>query len=132
MKLPNISCKIEIFTTINSSEDPKKVETAILNVFPTAKIKIDNFSIISNSKDLRLLEKIYDIIHSKQFQKIYQRQLEKNIDNDTTWFYLNKQAAFVDTVILCEDAEESPLGPIKITITSPSIDKLIDWLVFGN
>ena len=132
MRFPNISCKIEILSSINSSEDPKKIETAILNIFPDAKIKTDNFSIISNSKDLHLLEKIYDIIHSNQSQKIYQRQLEKNLENDSTWFYLNKQAAFVGTVVLCEEAEESPLGPIKVVLTSSNIDRIIDWLILGN
>ncbi|MEK6831331.1 MAG: RNA-binding domain-containing protein [Thermoproteota archaeon] len=132
MRSPNISCKIEIFSSINSSEDPKKIETAILNIFPNAKIKTDNFSIISNSKDLYLLEKIYDVIHSNQSQKIYQRQLEKNLENDSTWFYLNKQAAFVGSVALCEEAEESPLGPIKVILTSSNIDGIIDWLILGN
>ena len=132
MRSPNISCKIEIFSSINSSEDPKKIETAILNIFPNAKIKTDNSSIISNSKDLYLLEKIYDIIHSNQSQKIYQRQLEKNLENDSTWFYLNKQAAFVGSVALCEEAEESPLGPIKVILTSSNIDGIIDWLILGN
>ena len=132
MRSPNISCKIEILSSINSSEDSKKIETAILNIFPDAKIKTDNFSIISNSKDLHLLEKIYDVIHSNQSQKIYQRQLEKNLENDSTWFYLNKQAAFVGTVALCEEAEESPLGPIKVVLTSSSIDRIIDWLILGN
>jgi hypothetical protein len=132
MRSPNISCKIEIFSSINSSEDPKKIETAILNIFPNAKIKTDNSSIISNSKDLYLLEKIYDVIHSNQSQKIYQRQLEKNLENDSTWFYLNKQAAFVGSVALCEEAEESPLGPIKVILTSSNIDGIIDWLILGN
>ncbi|GBL41429.1 hypothetical protein LBMAG54_02630 [Nitrosopumilaceae archaeon] len=132
MRSPNISCKIEIFASINLSEDPKKIETAILNIFPNAKIKTDNSSIISNSKDLYLLEKIYDIIHSNQSQKIYQRQLEKNLENDSTWFYLNKQAAFVGSVALCEEAEESPLGPIKVILTSSNIDGIIDWLILGN
>jgi hypothetical protein len=132
MRSPNISCKIEIFSSINLSEDPKKIETAILNIFPNAKIKTDNSSIISNSKDLYLLEKIYDIIHSSQSQKIYQRQLEKNLENDSTWFYLNKQAAFVGSVALCEEAEESPLGPIKVILTSSNIDGIIDWLILGN
>ena len=132
MRSPNISCKIEIFSSINSSEDPKKIETAILNIFPNAKIKTDNSSIISNSKDLYLLEKIYDVIHSNQSQKIYQRQLEKNLENDSTWFYLNKQAAFVGSIALCEEAEESPLGPIKVILTSSNIDGIIDWLILGN
>ena len=132
MRSPNISCKIEIFSSINSSEDPKKIETAILNIFPNAKIKTDNFSIISNSKDLHLLENFYDVIHSNQSQKIYQRQLEKNLENYSTWFYLNKQAAFVGSVALCEEAEESPLGPIKVILTSSNIDGIIDWLILGN
>ena len=132
MRSPNINCKIEILSSINPSEDPKKIETAILNIFPDAKIKIDNFSIISNSKDLHLLEKIYDVIHSNQSQKIYQRQLEKNLENDSTWFYLNKQAAFVGTVALCEEAEESPLGPIKVILTSSNIDRIIDWLILRH
>ena len=129
---PNISCKIEILSSINLSEDPKKIETAILNIFPEAKIKTDNFSIISNSKDLHLLKNIYDIIHSNQLQKIYQRQLEKNLDDDSTWFYLNKQAAFIGTIALCEEAEESPLGPIKVILTSSNIDRIIDWLITRN
>ncbi len=132
MRSPNISCKIEILSSINLSEDPKKIETAILNIFPDAKIKTDNFSIISNSKDLHLLEKIYDVIHSNQSQKIYQRQLEKNLENDSTWFYLNKQAAFVGTTALCEEAEESPLGPIKVILTSSNIDRIIDWLILRH
>ena len=132
MKSPNISCKIEILSSINLSEDPKKIETAILNIFPEAKMKTDTFSIVSNSKDLHLLEKIYDVIHSNQSQKIYQRQLEKNLDKDSTWFYLNKQAAFIGTVALCDEAEESSLGPIKVILTSSNIDGIIDWLIARN
>jgi len=129
MKVPSISCKIEITSLINPSEDPKKIETAILNIFPNAKLKIDNFSIISNSKDLSLLEKIYDVIHLNQLQKIYHRQLEKNLEDDSTWFYLNKQAALVGTVVLCEEANESPLGPIKVVLTSSNIDSILNWLI---
>jgi len=132
MKSPNISCKIKILSSINLSEDPKKIETAILNIFPEAKMKTDTFSIVSNSKDLHLLEKIYDVIHSNQSQKIYQRQLEKNLDKDSTWFYLNKQAAFIGTVALCDEAEESSLGPIKVILTSSNIDGIIDWLIARN
>jgi len=132
MRSPNISCKIEIFSSINPSEDPKKVETAILNIFPNAKIKSDDFSMTSTSKDLHLLEKIYDVIHSNKSQKIYRRQLEKNLENDSTWFYLNKQAAFIGTTALCEEIEESPLGPIKVILTSSNIDGIIDWLILEN
>ena len=130
MKIPNISCKIEIFCSVNPSEDPKKIQKAISNVFPYSTIKTENSSISFQSNDLKSLEKIYETIHTKQSQKIYRRNLEKNLENDTTWFYLNKQAAFVEQIAICEESDESPLGPIKVTLTSSNIDAIIDWLVF--
>ena len=57
---------------------------------------------------------------------------ENNLENDTTWFILNKQAAFVERVAICDEPEESPLGPIKVTLTSSNIDGIIDWIVFGD
>ncbi len=130
MKIPSISCKIEMFCLVNPSEDPKKTQKAISNIFPYSTIKTENFSLSSQSNDLKSLEKIYETIHTKQSQKIYRRNLEKNLENDTTWFYLNKQAAFVEKIAICEEADESPLGPIKVILTSSYIDRIIDWIVF--
>ncbi len=130
MKIPNIKCKIEMFCSINPSEDPEKIKKSILNIFPNSKIKIEDFSINAHSKDLTSFEKIYETIRFKRSQKNYRRNLENNLDNDTTWFYLNKQAAFAEEIAICEEAEESPLGPIKVILTSPDIDRIIDWIVF--
>ncbi len=129
MKIPSISCKIEMFCSVNPSEDPKKIEKAISNIFTYSNIKTETFSISAQSKNLKSLEIIYETIHTKQSQKIYRRNLEKNLENDTTWFYLNKQAAFVEKIAICEEANESPLGPIKVILTSSNIDRIIDWFV---
>jgi len=129
MKIPSINCKIEMFCSVNPSEDPKKITKAISNIFPYSKTTSENFSISVKSNDLKSLEKIYETIHKKQSQKIYRRNLEKNLENDTTWFYLNKQAAFVEKIAICEEANESPLGPIKVILTSSYIDRIIDWIV---
>ena len=132
MKIPNINCKIEMSCTLNPSEDPAKVEKAIANIFPYSIIKYENFTMFAQSKELRSFEKIYETIHTNQSQKIYSRNLENNLENDTTWFFLNKQAAFVERVAICDEPEESPLGPIKVTLTSSNIDGIIDWIIFGD
>ncbi len=129
MKIPSVSCKIEMFCPVNPSEDPKKIQKAILNIFPYSTIKTENFLLSSQSNELKSLEKIYETIHSKQSQKIYRRNLEKNLEGDTSWFYLNKQAAFVEKIAICEKSDESPLGPIKVILTSSYIDRIIDWIV---
>jgi hypothetical protein len=132
MKIPNINCKIEISSPVNLSEDPEKITKAITNIFPYSIIKNENFSIIAQSKELRSFEKIYETIQTDQSQKTYSCNLENNLDGDSTWFFLNKQAAFVEKVAICDEVEESPLGPIKVTLTSSNIDGIIDWIVFGN
>ena len=100
--------------------------------FTHSTINSENFSVSAQSKDLKSLEKIYETIHTKRSQKIYRRNLEKNLEDDTTWFYLNKQAAFVEKIAICEKADESPLGPIKVILTSSNIDRIIDWIISGD
>ena len=129
MKIPNINCKIEMYSSVNPSEDTNKIKTAITKIFPHSTIKTSNFSISALSNNLTSLENIYEIIHTKQSQKTYRRNLEKNLENNTTWFYLNKQAAFAGKIAICEESEESPLGPIKVILTSSNIDGIIDWLI---
>ena len=126
---PNIPCKIDINCTLNPSEDKSKLEHMFSNIFPGHIPKTSNRSLYSTIKDIYALEKIYETIHSRKTQRAYRRQLKKNLLNDSTWFYLNKQAAFMNVIALCENADESPLGPIKIILTSNSIEDLIGWLV---
>ena len=130
MNIPNLSCKIEMFCTVNPSESIEKIEKAISNIFPYSIINNNNLSINAQSKQLRSFEKIYQFIHNNKLQKNYLRSLEDHLQDDTTWFYLNKQAAFVEQIAICEESDESPLGPIKVSITSSNIDAIIDWIVF--
>tara|TARA_B100000959_G_scaffold252810_1_gene283168 strand:+ start:8443 stop:8838 length:396 start_codon:yes stop_codon:yes gene_type:complete len=130
MNIPSLSCKIEMFCTVNPSESIEKIEKTISNIFPYSIINNNNLTIHAQSKELRSFEKIYQFIHNNKLQKNYLRSLEDHLQNDTTWFYLNKQAAFVEQIAICEESNESPLGPIKVTITSSNIDAIIDWLIF--
>jgi len=131
MNIPSLSCKIEMFCTINPSESIEKIEHTISNIFPYSIINNNNFSINAQSKELRSFEKIYQFIQNNNLQKNYLRSLEDNLRDDTTWFYLNKQAAFVEQIAICEESDESPLGPIKVTLTSSNIDAIIDWIVYN-
>jgi predicted RNA binding protein with dsRBD fold (UPF0201 family) len=129
VKIPNVICKIEAYAPVKPSEDPEKVRLAVSHVLLESNYKYEDGSIKATSKDLQSLAKIYDTIRSKRVTKTYRRLMRFHTSNDTTWFYLNKQAAYVDVIAICEEAEESPLGPIKIILHSTDIQKIIDWLV---
>ncbi len=129
MRSPNIVCQIEAYAAVNLSEDPQKVRLAISHVLLDMDYKYEDGSIKATSKNLQSLAKIYDTIRSRKAISAYRRQMRFNTNRDTTWFYLNKQAAFVDVIALCVEAEESPLGPIKVILHSKNIEQIIDWLV---
>ena len=112
---------IEISCPVYPSEDPEKVKTAILKIFPNAVLEeTDNGftgrtdSLERFSKQIRK-QKILDttrsvFIHGKR--------------GDRTRFFLNKQVAFVGKISFCE--EKTILGTIKVVIIDEDLDELID------
>ncbi len=132
MQIPDFNCTIDASCAINPSEDPSKVKEAISNVLPNIEIQLSEDSIKATSQNLETLTNIFDAINSRRIHRVYRRCLNKNRSEDSTWFYLNKQAALANTIVLCDEPEESPLGPIKIIFTSRDIEQIIDWLVLKD
>ena len=129
MRSLGIDCKISAYCAINPSEDIDKIRTAVSNVLIDMDEKIVGNSLIANSNNYESLSKIYEIIRAKNIKKVYRRNLRQNIVDDSTWFYLNKQAAFANVIALCDEDNQSPLGPIKIVLQSKNIRDVIDWFV---
>ena len=129
MRSLNVDCKISAYCAINPSEDIDKIRTAVSNVLIDMDKKIVGNSLIANSNNYESLSKIYEIIRAKNIKKVYRRNLRQNIVDDSTWFYLNKQAAFANVIALCDEDNQSPLGPIKIVLQSKNIRDVVDWLV---
>lgn len=128
MKIPSIPCKIEAYAAVNPSEDPDKVRLAISKVLLTSNYEYKDGSIKATSRELSSLSNIQETIKRRRVNRTYRRQMRFNRNEETTWFYLNKQAAYVDVVAICEEAEESPMGPIKVILHSDDLDAVIDWL----
>jgi len=122
----NQKTTIQIFCQINPSEDPEKVKLAVNNIFPDMELEVTATQIVGNTNNFSALSQISKSIHEKNIKNTYQRILKNNNDGDSTWFYLNKQAAFVNTVALCSEANESSLGPIKVILRSNDIEQVIE------
>jgi len=129
LKSLDVDCKVSAYCTINASEDVNKVRTSLSNVLTDMDEKLTGDSLIANSSNYESLTKIYETMRSRRSKSAYRKHLLRNMTNDSTWFYLNKQAAFVDVIALCDEADESPLGPIKVVLHSKNIEDVIDWLV---
>ena len=123
------SITIQVFCEINPSEDIEKIKTVIFNLFPELKIKIEGNTISGNSNDLELLSKVLASIQNRKIKNVFLRILNSNIIDNSTWFYLNKQAAFVNVVALCNEADESALGPVKVVLESNDIEETIETII---
>ena len=129
MRSLDVDCKISVYCTINESEDMNKVRTSISNILTDMDEKITDDALIANSANYESLTKIYETMRTRRTKSAYRRHLMRNMTEDSTWFYLNKQAAFADVIALCDEEDQSPLGPIKVVLHSKNIEDVIDWLV---
>ena len=106
-----------------------KVRTAVSNILAGMDEKITDNSLVANSSNYESLTKIYETMRTRKTKTAYRRHLMRNMTEDSTWFYLNKQAAFANVITLCDEEDQSPLGPIKVVLQSKNIEDVIDWLV---
>ena len=129
MRFLDVDCKVSAYCTINASEDIEKVRISLSNILTDMDEKITGDTLVAKSNNYESLTKIYETMRSRRSKSAYRRHLMRNMAKDSTWFYLNKQAAFANVVALCDEADESPLGPIKVVLHSKYIEDVIDWLV---
>ena len=128
-EVPNIALDIRVECQVYPSEDSAKVLRAVKNVVSNCSPEIADGRIRIATKNPEVLITIYEQIRSRRVMGVFRKVLLRNMIANSTWFYLNKQAAFVGTVSICEEESESPLGPIKITIKSNELESLMNWLV---
>jgi uncharacterized protein len=126
-KYNNKNLEIIVQTYINPSEDLEKVNFAIKNVFPNSNFILKDNKLHLSTEKLEDLKKIKDQIRSRSTISVLKKVLYNNQNMDITWFLLNKQAAFSGVVVVAEEEDESPLGPIKITIKNRDIEEIIEW-----
>lgn len=158
---PGVPCSVAAECEVRPSEDARTVEAALSEVIPGAPVEVDRPSPSSRSaaataataatagraeaaaSGLGCLSRIAETVRSRSSRAAYLRCMLRNMEGGedgggggdaagSTWFYLNKQAAAAGRIALCAEADESPLGPIRVTIRSPDIGAVIDWLAPGQ
>ncbi len=128
-RAPDVPLDIRAECYVYPSEDSVKVIKAVKNILNNCNPTVTNSKIQAVSRNSESLHKVYVHARSRAILGVLRRVLGENTIANSTWFYLNKQAAYAGIVSICEEESQSPLGPIKITITSNQLQLIIDWLV---
>lgn len=112
---------VTIRTPLRPTEDPEKVRTAILNIFPDSEIVVENDEVIGKTA---FLERFMSMIRNQKILDSIRSKLVHSMQPGFTTLSLNKQAAFSKRVSLSEG--KAALGNMEVTIEAEDIEKLID------
>src|ERR1051325_2901126 len=96
----SVRVELKIEATVNPSESSDKVISAITNIFDgcSPELKFGSL-IVARCFDLGCLTITYDQVRSRAALGVFRRMLVDNRLSNTTWFLLNKQAAFAGVVV---------------------------------
>src|SRR5262245_30213112 len=118
-----VQLRVKAEARLNPSEDQEKVTSAITNVLDNCRAESKHGKIVCESLLSESLNTIYEQVRSRAALGVLRRILLYNRSPTSTWFFLNKQAAACGTVVVVEEVQESPLGPIKVVIECEEVDK---------
>ncbi len=121
--------ELKVEARVNPSESPERVKNAVANVVQCTPEYRYGYKVVGKSFGGESLRTIYEQIRSRTAMGVLRRILLNNRADNSTWFLLNKQAAARGIVVVVDDERESPLGPVRVTISCEELDALIDWLV---
>jgi hypothetical protein len=120
-------------TPLNPTEDPEKVLRAVRNLFPNCSPSIvrsdeRHGKLEGSMSRLEDLDNLRILLRQGVIRDAARKILLKNISGSSIVVHLNKQAAFAGKASFCERYDESPLGPVTLTITVENPEQVIDWL----
>ena len=114
------------------TEDESKVERAVRNIFPLIEIRLEENNgkrIKVYAKGLKILSELHNLLKKNRIRAAARSIMMRSISASSITVALNKQAAYAGHISFTTDPNESPLGPIILTIQSPKPQEVIDWLV---
>lgn len=120
-------------THIHRTESVEKLQAALKNVVLLSTTNVENQEILVGTSDqVESLSIICEQVRSRRSVSVLRRMLVNNLDGDTTFFLLNKQAAAAGVAALIDRDNESPLGGIRIQVRCHPIQQVIDWLTYAT
>jgi len=127
----NIPIKISFNVEVFPSEEVEKVKHAVSNLLPEIEIISNLKGLSGESDDVKCLSFIYEQIRARRISAVIRRFYLKNLKDDVSLLYFNKQAAYVKSLNICENPSESPLGPIIVRLHCADSNLFIKWLAPG-
>jgi predicted RNA binding protein with dsRBD fold (UPF0201 family) len=124
--------KIKIRVELNPTEDAAKVEKAIRNIVPSARIRLFEEAgfkyLVGEAEGLKALEHMKAKLKARRIRDAARVVMLKWMEPNKAVMFFNKQVAFAGNISFSEPYGESPLGPIRVEIETDEPKTVIEWL----
>ncbi|MBS7611771.1 hypothetical protein KEJ27_06140 [Candidatus Bathyarchaeota archaeon] len=124
--------KIKIRAELNPTEDAAKVEKAIRNIVPSARVRIVEEAgfkyVVGEAESLKALEHMKAKLKARRIRDAARVVMLKWMEPNRVVIFLNKQVSFAGSISFSEPYGESPLGPIRVEIETEDPKSVINWL----
>jgi len=121
--------EVEVEAYVYPTEDIEKVKRAMLNLVSPLEFeafdKGDYIILVGRTRDKKALQRLYELFRGQQILDTARAMLEEGYFGEEIIIKVHKQVAYVGKVNF---NEESPLGPITITIRTKDPQRLMKWL----
>jgi hypothetical protein len=127
---PEFDAAVSLKAVVSPSEDSARVLRAIEFILGGVSCTVretGNRILVESSAD-GCLDRLHDQLRDRQVRGVARKRFLSGRSGNKTTVMVNRQAAAAGVVALCDSEEESPLGPIYLTIESKRMDELILWL----
>ena len=130
MPLPEFHLRVSVEGAVSPSEDLAKVRMAVANVLGECRHEVEELPqmVRMTSEDSASITRLHDQLRDRHVRAAARRLLMAGREGNVATVMLNRQAAYAGVLALCGSQEESPLGPIHLTIRSEELDEVIEWL----
>jgi len=120
---------------VRPTEDVEKVLKAVSNLlaFRDDEIKLEDLGsrylmLIAESRRVSVLLPLHSLARRDRVLDTLRKYMLNNLGGNTLTLKFHKQTAYAGHISLLTYDDESPLGPIIVTISSDKIREIIDWL----
>lgn len=125
--------KVRVEAEVRPTEAIERVRQAIFNIVDIPNLNTVDLGggrklLVGESSDIKSLMRLHHLLRTERILDAARNIMFKSLLNNTIVLRIHKQSAFAGRVSFVTHDDESPLGPIIITITSDKIREIIDWL----
>ena len=127
-----MTVNVSVSAYVLETENPEKVVKAVKNIFPRLTVKLVSQDgenrVEAAGEGMESLERLKRILSSRRIRAAARAVMLQGMSVRGITFYLHKQAAFAGQVSFCESSRESPLGPIRVTLSGSNPQEVVEWL----